>query len=88
VPNTITAAGVLEELAQGCPQPPQEHVRDAYQRVAAHDGDGWPWPGSITGWWTSPDGITACRLRLSGATAARWVVFDPDRIILQVQSGT
>lgn len=83
-----TAEDLLEELAQGCPLPPEDHVRDAYQPVEAHDGAGWPWPGSITGWWTSPDGTTACRLRLSGAAAPRWVVFDPDRIMLRVQSGT
>ncbi|BAU87729.1 hypothetical protein SLA_6863 [Streptomyces laurentii] len=42
----------------------------------------------ITGWWTDPDGLTLCRLRLSGLPEARWAVFDAERIILLVAGGT
>lgn len=86
--ETTTAEGVLDQLAQGCPLPPEDEVRDAYQPVEVYDETGWPWPGSATGWWTGPDGVTACRLRLSGVATPRWVLFDPDRIISRVQSGT
>lgn len=83
-----TAEGVLGELAQGCPLPPEDEVRDAYQPVEVYDEAGWSWPGSATGWWTSTEGVTTCRLRLTGVTASRWVLFDPDRIVLRIQSGT
>ncbi|MGW2649967.1 hypothetical protein ACWC2T_34945 [Streptomyces sp. NPDC001393] len=86
--ETTTAEGVLEELARGCPLPPHDEARDAYQPVEVYDEAGWPWPGSVTGWWTSPEGVTACRLRLSGVATPRWVLYDTDRIILRVQSGT
>ncbi|MER6572288.1 hypothetical protein ABT288_40490 [Streptomyces sp. NPDC001093] len=86
--ETTTAEGVLEELARGCPLPPHDEARGAYQPVEVYDEAGWPWPGSVTGWWTSPEGVTACRLRLSGVATPRWVLYDTDRIILRVQSGT
>ncbi|MFF3916288.1 hypothetical protein ACFYZB_22895 [Streptomyces sp. NPDC001852] len=86
--ETTTAEGVLEELARGCPLPPHDEARDAYQPVEVYDEAGWPWPGSVTGWWTSREGVTACRLRLSGVAAPRWVLYDTDRITLRVQSGT
>lgn len=88
VGDTTTAERVLEELAKGCPTPPENQIRTAYQSVGVHDRAGWPWPGTIVGWWTSPDGVTTCQVRLSGASAPRWAVYDPDRIILLVQSGT
>ncbi|MFJ5151728.1 hypothetical protein ACIQCF_09110 [Streptomyces sp. NPDC088353] len=86
--DTTTAEVLLEELARGCPLPPEEQVRATYRPVEVCDGTGWTWPGTVTGWWTSPEGSTTCWLRLSGCASPRWVVFDSDRIALLVQGGT
>ncbi|MFJ6569112.1 hypothetical protein ACIQNU_16965 [Streptomyces sp. NPDC091292] len=84
------AAGVAKALGELplCASPPEGQVRSAYRRVEVYDGTGRPWPGAITAWWTDPAGGELCRLRLSGASAPRWTVFDPDRIVLLVQGGT
>lgn len=86
--DTTTVERLLEELARGCAPPPEEETPAAYRPVAVYDRTGWPWPGVITGWWTDPDGLTLCRLRLSGLPEARWAVFDAERIILLVAGGT
>ncbi|WP_369390342.1 hypothetical protein AB5J72_23890 [Streptomyces sp. CG1] len=82
------AKHLLEELATGCPLPgPDDLIRHTYRPVTVSDPAGWPWPGTITAWWTDPRGTTLCRLRLSGVPAPRWAVYDPDRIALLVQDG-
>ncbi|MGW5128410.1 hypothetical protein [Streptomyces cyslabdanicus] len=88
MPHTTTAESLLEELARGCPLPPEEQVRTTYRPVEVCDGTGWTRPGTVTGWWTSPEGDTLCRLRLPGCASSRWVAFDSDRIALLVQGGT
>ncbi|MGI5142963.1 MULTISPECIES: hypothetical protein [unclassified Streptomyces] len=86
--DTATAERVLDDLVKGYSLPPEDEIRPAYQPVEVHDRAGCPWPGVIVGWWANPGGVTWCQLRLSGAPTPRWAVFDPDRIILLVQSGT
>lgn len=69
--------------------PADHEVRTTYRRALIHDeGTSWPQPGAVLGWWTRPDGIEMCRLRTFGTKAARWTVFDPDRIHLLVEGGT
>ena len=83
-----TAEHLLEELATGCPLPgPDDVIRYVYRPVTVADPAGWPWPGIVTAWWTDRCGTTLCRLRLSGAPASRWAVYDPDRIVLLAQDG-
>ena len=86
--DTTEAERVLEKLSQGCPLPPQEHARPAYRPVEVYDQAGRRWPGTIVAWWTTLDGAETCCLRLFGARAPRWTVFDPDRNALLVQGGT
>ena len=87
--GTSAAERLLEELAQGHPPPPANaQVQLTDRPVAVNERAGWPRPGAVTAWWTAPDGATLCRLRLSGAPAPRWVVYDPDRIALLVGDGT
>ncbi|MFB8183639.1 hypothetical protein ACFC8N_48495 [Streptomyces sp. NPDC055966] len=87
--GTSAAERLLEELPQGYPPPPLDaQVQLTYRPVAVNEQAGWPRPGTVTAWWTTPDGATLCRLCLSGAPTPRWVVYDPDRIALLVEDGT
>ncbi|MFF2846534.1 hypothetical protein ACFVT5_09385 [Streptomyces sp. NPDC058001] len=87
VHRTAGVEAVLGELPL-CAAPPEGHSRSAYRRVEVYDRTGRPWPGTVTAWWTDPEGVELCRLRLSGAPTPRWTVFDSDRIVLLVQGGT
>ncbi|MDF3301390.1 hypothetical protein [Streptomyces tropicalis] len=86
--RSIAMERLLEDLARGCPTPPEHEVRPAYQPVEVQSQARWPHRGTVVGWWSGPDGVTACRLRLSGLPAPRWVVFDADRIVVLVTDGT
>ncbi|MFD7923914.1 hypothetical protein ACFV3R_32510 [Streptomyces sp. NPDC059740] len=68
--------------------PPEVEVRATYQPVIVQIPGGRPRTGTVTGWWETPEGVSLCRLRLTGLTSAQWVVFDPDQINLLVQGGT
>ncbi|MEU6660319.1 hypothetical protein [Streptomyces sp. NPDC046821] len=69
--------------------PAEVEVRSAYRRVLINAaGETWPLRGTVLGWWTRSDGLEMCRLRTFGSNASEWVVFDPDRIVLLVESGT
>lgn len=85
--RTVEAEKVLGDLSHWGP-PTDAQATPAYRRVEVYDRSGRAWPGAITAWWTSPEGVETCRLRVTGMRAARWAVFDPDRIALLVQSGT
>lgn len=86
--NVSEADRVLEELPRQCPPPQEGQARLVYRPVEVYDQADRPWPGTIIAWWTSPDGVETCCLRLSGVPAARWIVFDPDRVVPLVQGGT
>lgn len=68
--------------------PGQGQVSLAYRRAMVRGNGPWPQPATVLGWWTRPDGVTMCRLRMSGSARALWVVFDPERIELLVSGGT
>lgn len=79
---------IFTELGHGCVVPLEPRIPAVYRPVEVYDSAGLPWPGTVTGWWTSPDGRRLCRLRLAGSGAPRWVRYDPDRIALAVHGGT
>ncbi|KPI07596.1 hypothetical protein OK074_0306 [Actinobacteria bacterium OK074] len=81
------AERVLDGLPP-CRPPPEGQFTPAYRPVEVYDESGRPWPATVTGWWTSPEGAAACRLRLADARTPRWTPFDTDRIVPLVQGGT
>jgi hypothetical protein len=82
------AERVLAEWSKECPVPQGYRSEPVYRPAEVYDQAGHPLPGTVLGWWKAPDGVQACRLRLAGAAEPRWVVFDPERIVLLVRGGT
>ncbi|MFJ8044070.1 hypothetical protein ACIRBX_26570 [Kitasatospora sp. NPDC096147] len=69
-------------------QPPAEEVEPAYQPVEVGLADGDWAVGRINGWWRPATGRSWCRVRLLGrGEEARWMPFDPDRLVLLPSSG-
>ncbi|MFF2650203.1 hypothetical protein [Streptomyces sp. NPDC058045] len=84
--GTPAAEDLLNDLSQGRNPAPQQDVTPAYQPVAVYDRSGTSWPGTITGWSTTGDQSILCHLKIR--TSARWVIYNPDRILPLVQGGT
>jgi hypothetical protein len=80
------AERLLADLSRGRDHTPHGGVTPTYRPAAVYDRAGTAWPGTITAWGTAADRTALCRLRVDAA--ARWVVYDPDRILPLVQGGT